>query len=68
MGMALSLSGSHFVRHTTLILLVSLLPSVQRSRPGLRLGGCTAAGPLSSALLFEDRPHCTALRHLIEAS
>lgn len=35
MGMALSVSGNHFARHTTLILLVSLLPSAQSSRPGL---------------------------------
>lgn len=34
MGMALSLSGNHFVRHTTLILLVSLLPSVLEEQAG----------------------------------
>lgn len=40
MGMALSVSGNHFVRHTTLILLVSLLPSACRGAgPGLRLRG-----------------------------
>lgn len=67
MGMALSLSGNHFVRQTTLILLVSLLPSVQRSRPVPRMGSSIAAGPITPVLLFEDRPHCTALWHLIEA-
>lgn len=45
MGMALSVSGNHFVRHTTLILLVSLLPSACRGArpgPGLRLRGWRA--------------------------
>lgn len=83
MGMALSVSGNHFVRHTTLILLVSLLPSAFRGAgPRLRLRGtggggigaawgemgCNAAGQVSSESLFEDRQRCTALRHLMEAS
>lgn len=43
MGMALSVSGNHFVRHTTLILLVSLLPSACRGAgPRLRLRGAGA--------------------------
>lgn len=78
MGTALSLSGNHFVRHTTLIRLVSLLPSVL-SRPGLRLEGVGVEvevgaveeplqGYVWSGLLFEDRPHCTILRHLMQAS
>lgn len=59
MGMALSVSGNHFARHTTLILLVSLLPSAHSSRPGM--GGTsgigdmgTTTGPILSASLFED--------------
>lgn len=45
MGMALSVSGNHFVRHTTLILLVSLLPSACRGAgPGLRLRGWGGGG------------------------
>lgn len=83
MGMALSVSGNHFARHTTLILLVSLLPSAQSSRPGLGggvEGGCIgrggsggvgdtgiAAGPMSASL-FEDRQHCITLRYLVGAS
>lgn len=45
MGMALSVSGNHFVRHTTLILLVSLLPSAFRGAgPRLRLRGTGGVG------------------------